>query len=293
MYGFIVTTHHDNYKLIKECLDLLFENIPNESYVILYLNEPRGEVINIKNEYPKESNRFNVITIEDQQKNNGLTGTWNQGIDYLLNLENFDCKVITILGHDTFINDGIKYLLEAGKEAQEKDELKYFGPLFKSYPDKKTELWQDEIEYKNLPLKFLVGSIMTFPINSLIKNKLITPYDDKNNNYFNAKRYPFGHNEIDWHDRFIKINGKPEIITKCIINHECKLTWTKYDKNVNKDLMTEEDIINPIKEKFEELKFNWISYLKKNPDLKNKGIKNEIQALNHYMTVGKNQGRKF
>lgn len=293
MYGFIVTTHHDNYKLIKECLDLLFENIPDESYIILYLNEPKGNVINIKDEYPNENNRFNVIAIEDQQKNNGLSGTWNQGIDYLINLENFDCKVITILGHDTFVNNSIKYLLEAGKNAQEKDELKYFGPLFKTSPNKKTELWQDEIKYKNFPLKFLIGAIMTFPINSLIKNKLKKPYDDKNNNYFNAKRYPFGHNDVDWHDRFIKINGKPELITDCIINHECKSTWIRYDKNTNKNLMTEEDIINPIKEKFEELNFNWMNYLKKNPDLKNQGIKNEIQALNHYMTIGIKQKRKF
>ena len=44
---------------------------------------------------------------------------------------------------------------------------------------------------------------MTFPKNSLIKNKL-TKVD--NNNYFNAKKYPFGRNEIDWFKDFIKIN---------------------------------------------------------------------------------------
>ena len=30
-----------------------------------------------------------------------------------------------------------------------------------------------------------------------------------------------------------------------------------------------------------------------NPDLKNKGINNEKLALNHYMTIGINQKRKF
>jgi hypothetical protein len=290
VYGFVVTTHHDNYNLIKKCLDLLFKHIPQDSYVVLYLNEPKGKVINIELEYKKESNRLKVIHIKDQQKNGGLTGTWNQGIDYLLSLKDVNCNVITILGHDTFINDSIKYLLEAGKIAHEKDELKYFGPLFKTFPGKNGELWQDELQYKNHTLNYLIGSIMTFPKNSLIKNKL-TKVD--NNNYFNAKRYPFGHNEIDWFKRFIKINGKADIITNCIIEHEYKHSWVNYDKNLNKSLRTEEDNINPIKEKLEELNFNWINYLKKNPDLKNKGIQTSIQALNHYMTIGKNQGRKY
>lgn len=296
MYGFVVTTHYDNYDTIKKCLDLLFNSIPEESYVVLYLNEPKGKVVDIEQEYTEESNRFTVITIEDQRANGGLTGTWNQGIDYLLSLKDlqdtkyFDCKVITIIGHDTFVNRSIIHLLEAGKKAQENDEFKYFGPLFKSFPGKSIELWQDEKEYKNHEFKFIVGSAMTFPINTLIKNKLTYT---NNENYFNAKWYPFGGNEIDWHKRFILKKGIPEIITDCIINHECKQTWKVNDKNINRELLTEEDKVDAVKEKFDELKFNWINYLKKNPDLKNKGIKNEIQALNHYMSVGKNQGRTF
>ena len=52
MYGFVVTTHFNNYSIIKKCLDLLFDVIPNESFVILYVNETTCEnVLNIKNDY--------------------------------------------------------------------------------------------------------------------------------------------------------------------------------------------------------------------------------------------------
>ena len=231
MYGFVVTTHHDNYAIITKCLNLLFENIPENSFVILYVNEPKGQVLNIKKDYLQEKNRFDVIFIEDQQKNGGLTGTWNQGIDYLLTKLDFDCQVITILGHDTYVNKDIKHLLEAAREAQEKKELKYFGPLYKNFKGKNDELWQDELYYKNYSNKFIIGSLFTFPVNSLIENKYI---NIETNTYFLAEKYPFGYNDIDWHNRFIRIGGKPILITNCIIDHKFERTWIPYDKNLNK-----------------------------------------------------------
>lgn len=250
MFGFIVTTHYNNYEIIKKCLDLLFEYIPlNLSYIVLYVNETTCEnVLNIKDYYLKKIPllNFEVIYIDNQSKNGGLTATWNQGIDYLLNIPFVNCKVITILGHDTFVNKDIKYLLESALEAENNKDLKYFGPLFKNYSGKDDELWQDELHYinyisnesnksndsnesndsndsneSNVLSTFLIGSIFTFPVHSLIENKLNI------NMYFNSNYYPFGYNDIDWYNRFLKIGGKPIIVKQCIIDHKYKRTWLK------------------------------------------------------------------
>lgn len=253
MYGFVVTTHYNNYELIHKCLTLLFDNIVlKESYIVLFVNETTcSKVLNIKQEFINKYNdknsensensknsknnendknsesdiiKFETIYIDDQKKNGGLTGTWNQGIDYLLNIPFFDCKVITILGHDTFVNENIKYLLQSALEAENNKDLKYFGPLFKNYSGKDDELWQDELHYKDYNKEyfkefFLIGSIFTFPVNSLIKNKLNIDM------YFNSKTYPFGYNDIDWYKRFLKIGGQAVIIKDCIIDHQYKRTW--------------------------------------------------------------------
>lgn len=314
MYGFIVTTHFNNYNIIKKCLDLLFDNIPTNSFVILYVNETKcNKVLNIKKDYLKYKNKFDVIYIENQEKNGGLTGTWNQGINYLLKKDNFNCEVITILGHDTYINKDIKYLLDAAIDSENNKNLKYFGPLYKNFIGKSDELWQDELYYKNYSNKFIIGSLFTFPKHCLIKNKL------NNNTFFDADRFPFGYNDIDWYNRFIKIGGSPVIIKECIIDHKYERSWMAYDKNLknnyNKNSLDKRNIISNsnkinkiqleesishneiekmfISNKIDELNFNWKSYLIKNRDLNNKGIKTAKDALNHYLTIGKSQNRKF
>lgn len=286
MFGFIVTTHYNNFQIIKKCLDLLFCYIPENYYVLLYVNETTCDnVLNIKNNYVGKN--LEVFYIDDQEKNNGLTGTWNKGINYLLDLK---CNVITILGHDTYINKNIKYLLDAAIVAENNKDLLYFGPLYKNYPGKNDELWQDEYFYKNYQDKFIIGSLLTFPKNSLINNKI-----DKTT-YFNEIKYPFGYNDIEWYERFIKIGGKPKIITECIIDHKYQRTWVNVDRNLKAFLNNNNNnIIDNIEKLFEnkikDLKFNWKQYLRKNVDLQHKGIITEKDALNHYLTKGKYENR--
>lgn len=306
MYGFIVTTHFNNYDIIKKCLDLLFSIIPSESFVVLYVNETKcNKVLNIKNDYLSFKDKFDVIYIDNQEKNGGLTGTWNQGINYLLNKNDFNCKVITILGHDTHVNKEIKYLLDGALNAQNNKNLQYFGPLYKNYKGKTDELWQDELYYKNYSKKFIIGSLFTFPVHCLIENKL------NEDCYFDADRFPFGYNDIDWYNRFIKIGGNAIIIPQCIIDHKYERTWMAYDKNLknyrisnngndNNGDYTNEHIVsdNEIEKlflvnKIDELNFDWRSYLIKNRDLQNKGIRTQKDALNHYLTIGRYQKRTF
>ena len=307
MYGFIVTTHFNNYNIIKKCLDLLFSIIPNESFVVLYVNETKcDKVLNIKNDYLSYKDKFDVIYIDNQEKNGGLTGTWNQGINYLLNKKDLSCKVITILGHDTYVNKEIKYLLDAALNAENNKNLKYFGPLYKNFKGKTDELWQDELYYKNYSKKFIIGSLFTFPVHSLIENKL------NKDCYFDADRFPFGYNDIDWYNRFIKVGGNAIIIPQCIIDHKYERTWMAYDKNLrnyrisnngnngnNGNSANEHSVSdNEIEKlflvnKIDELNFDWRSYLIKNRDLQNKGIRTQKDALNNYLTIGRHQKRTF
>jgi len=297
MYGFIVTTHFNNYDIIKKCLDLLFSIIPSESFVVLYVNETKcNKVLNIKNDYLSFKDNFDVIYIDNQEKNGGLTGTWNQGINYLLDKKDFNCKVITILGHDTYVNKEIKYLLDAALNAENNKNLKYFGPLYKNFKGKTDELWQDELYYKNYTKKFIIGSLFTFPVYSLIENKL------NKDSFFDADRFPFGYNDIDWYNRFIKIGGNAIIIPECIIDHKYERTWMAYDKNLKNYRINNHDsnnhTVNEIEKlflthKIEELNFDWRSYLTKNRDLQNKGIRTQKDALNHYLTIGRHQNRTF
>ena len=333
MYGFVITTHHNNYDLIYKCLSCLFKHIPTDSYVILYINESTCYNINTIN---KQFKKLNIIKIKNQIKNNGLTGTWNQGIYKCI--EN-KCDVITILGHDTYKNKSIKYLLFAAERAQKYNKLEYYGPLFKNYSNKSHELFQDEKHWKNYTQRYLIGSIFTFPLNTLIKNKLNKNY------FFDEINYPFGYNDIEWYERFKKINGKAVIIEECIIEHMYQRSWIAIDKNTiypnqeeeedqeeetseeetseeetseeerterkekeeekeeekekEKEEEKEENKIYPNqeeekeKEKEKQINFNWINYLKNNPDLLNLNLTNNTNAYNHYMTIGKYQNRKY
>ena len=282
MYGFIVTTHFNNYDIIKKCLDLLFSVIPNKSFVVLYVNETNcTKVLNIKNDYLSFKDMFDVIYIDNQEKNGGLTGTWNQGIDYLLNLQHFECKVITILGHDSFVNENISYILKLALQAENEKELVYFGPLCKSKINIGI-MWQDYKEYKKYNIEYLLGFFLTFPIHSLLKNKI------DNNKYFNDIKYPFSYNEVDWYIRFKNINGKGILCKDFIVEHDHNRSWIDIDNKMKK--IDKSDNLIYISNKINQLNFNWINYLKKNKDLK---FTTEKQALNHYMSIGRHQKRTF
>lgn len=307
MHSFIVTTHNNHYEIIKKCLDLIIENCIKDSIILLYVNETTDErVLNIKKEYidtnlddtfiiEEQDNDNNIINtinvvfktfyIHDQLENNGLTGTWNNGINYIL--ENYnDVKIITLLGHDTFLNSSIVHIFKKAEEAFDNNILEYYGPLYKNWKGKNDELWQDEYYYKNHKLKFLIGSLLCIPINSIKKNKL------KNNEYFDNK-YPFGYNDIDWYNRFIKIGGKPIIVENCIIEHKYNRSWISVDPRLKNKYIPYKNlniiqIFNKYENDIKNIDFNWLNYIKANPNLQ---LKNEIEAIKHYMTIGKYTNR--
>ena len=208
------------------------------------------------------------------------------GIKYFI--DNYpNINIITILGHDTYINPTINYIFKKAYDSALNNKLEYFGPLYPNWKGKNDELWQDVIHYKKYPNQFLIGSLLCIPINCLIQNKL------PNGDFFN-NNYPFGYNDIDWYNRFKKIGGKAIIVPECIIDHKYSRSWIAQDPRLNKHLKLKDnsdyintnisDLFNKYEIIKEESNFNWIEYAKKNRYLK---ISNEIQAINHYMTKGR------
>lgn len=306
MFGFIITTHFNNYETIIKSLNLLLITIPDKSVILLYVNETTDEKVkNIKNEftsinsniinidYENEDNIilktnkiiFEVFYIDDQIKNNGLTGTWNDGIKYII--KNYlEVKIITILGHDTFVNPTINYIFKKAISAVINNKLEYYGPLYKNWNGKNDELWQDEKHYKNYDEKFLIGSLLCIPLYCLVKNML------PNGNFFD-NNYPFGYNDIDWYNRFKKIGGKAVIVEKCIIDHKYNRSWIPYDPRLNSKLKLENNSnltnysINELYCKYSNINFknfNWNEYSNKNIHLK---FSTKVQAFNHYMSKGR------
>jgi hypothetical protein len=249
--GFIITTHYDSTSLIKSCLESILKYSPKDSYYIVYANENKSKYVS---NIPKLYNNVECIYIKDQVKNNGLTGTWNQGIDKCIKN---NCEVIVICNHDLIVNNTLKnILIEASKCINNK--LEYYGPcnlknnMTKTYsranPNKNRNI-------KNLSKKYLVGFFMVFPKHVLIKNKL------NKKEYFD-NNYPFGGNEKEWYNRFRRKNGKGYIICTTKVDHKALKSWKKIGKImknkkqymtnslINQNMENNERLLNKSKKKF-------------------------------------------
>ena len=63
----------------------------------------------------------------------------------------------------------------------------------------------------------------------------------------------------------------------------------KNHKTIDNHNMSIIDVFNKYESiKKTEIEFNWIDYIRANHDLR---LKSEIEAINHYMTIGKIQNR--
>lgn len=62
--------------VFSQCLECFLRYLPN-SFIVLYVNESSdAKILDIENNYPS----ITYVYVNDQKKNGGLTGTWNQGI---------------------------------------------------------------------------------------------------------------------------------------------------------------------------------------------------------------------
>ena len=212
--GFVITTHKNNKRLIKSCLESIIKYAPTDSYIVVYVNESNNSfVLNISNIYEN----VECIYIKNQKKNHGLTGTWNQGIDKCF--EN-NCEVIVLSNHDLVVDHTLHFILHVASECPITC-LEYYGPCNaydnpkRSYGRANSNNYDCDI---NKISKYLVGFFLVFPKHSLQINKLTEKL------YFDNK-FPFAGNDIEWYKRFKKKGGQAIIVRNTKVDHKALRSW--------------------------------------------------------------------
>ena len=194
-------------------------------YIVLYINESDDP---ITLGLHKLFTNIDVIYIDNQKKNGGLTGTWNKGIRRCIQQ---NCKVILLSNDDILVDNSIHHIIDDAMNC--KSDL-YFGPcsncpctknLMSIYADgiclassaKRSRL----LTYNRCPFE-LNGFFLCFPTHVLIKNKFNTT------SYFNPQ-YPFAGNETEWFKRFLRKRGLGLLVYRTFVYHFKRASWHKKD----------------------------------------------------------------
>ena len=227
--GVVITTHGFNGIFVKQALECYIRELPDNYFIVLYINESNDKIVlDLMNQYNNDEaykGKIQVIYIEDQISNGGLTGTWNQGID--LCFKN-NCDVIILSNDDILFDRSINNIIWYCYK--NKDQMKYFGPTSNNPGADRFNTCQYALSpekyeprlalYKNFPCN-LNGFFMVFSKHVLIKNKYNSDY------YFDPK-YPFGGNEMEWFERFVQKSGIGCVIPETFIYHFKLATWRKH-----------------------------------------------------------------
>ena len=229
--GVVITTHGFNGIFVKQALECYIRELPDNYFIVLYINESTDKIVlDLMNQYNNDEaykGKIQVIYIEDQISNGGLTGTWNQGIDLCLKNK---CDIIILSNDDILFDSSINNILWSCYKS--KDEMKYFGPTSNNPGADRFNVCQYSLSpekceprlalYKNFPCN-LNGFFMVFSKKVLIQNKYNSQY------YFDPK-YPFGGNEMEWFKRFTKKRGIGFIVPETFIYHYKLCSWRKHSK---------------------------------------------------------------
>ena len=205
--------------LSQRIIECYYKTTPN-AYIVVYVNESEDPItLNIKDTFPN----IEYIYINNQNKNGGLTGTWNQGIDKCF--EN-NCNIIILSNDDILFDNSIKHIVNEAYNNY--DKKLFFGPLTNNPgPSEINKILQYSLESKNSNFyeakinskyKNINGFFMVFSDYVLKLNK----FNDKF--YFNPK-FKFGGNEVEWFERFLNKKGKPIIVPKTFIYHYKLKSW--------------------------------------------------------------------
>ena len=216
--GVIITTNGNNGIFVKQCIECYLRTLPENSYIILYINESKDPItLDMKNIFPS----IEIIYIANQHKEGGLTGTWNKGIDKCF--EN-NCDIIIVSNDDILFDSSISHIcLEAANLKPE--DMIYFGPK-SNKPGNESNNIQLGLPQNRNPvlctynnnLWNINGFFMVFTKSVLLANKFNEKY------YFNPE-YPFGGNETEWFNRFKQIGGKGVIVPRTYIYHYKLKRW--------------------------------------------------------------------
>ncbi|MGA2418338.1 MAG: glycosyltransferase [Candidatus Staskawiczbacteria bacterium] len=215
-YGIIITFHNHVKDFMMPCLNSVLEYTIKPRLILVYDNESndpdRFFLLKKFNNNPD----ICFIRVDNQLENDGLTGTWNQGIKKCF--EN-GCDKVVLLNHDTIVDESWPIFLKSIKEGD-----CAYGPV----SDNIGGFTRDQKRSKDYSLKnsetlketiFLSGFCLGFDKNALESNK----YNE--NDYFNPA-YPFGYNEKEWENRFRKREGKLILVEGCFVHHKNDNAWT-------------------------------------------------------------------
>lgn len=212
--GIVITYHNNASRFTVPCLDSVLEHTPEPRFILAFDNEStEKESKDLPAFYKEKDIRF--IRIDDQTKNGGLTGTWNQGID--LCIKN-NCDKIILLNYDTVVDESWKIFI---KKIVNNNVC--YGPASnKPGWNKAGQNRTKEYSLKNKD-SVKIGSIingfcMGFTKKALVANK----YNLEN--YFNSQ-FSFGGNEFEWQDRFRKKKGKSLVVEGCFVYHHGLCGW--------------------------------------------------------------------
>ena len=222
--GVVITTCAFWGVLARQCIECYRRELP-EAYIVLFINGSDDEItLGLKDEFPD----IEVIYIHDQIESGGLTGTWNAGIDMCIEA---GCSAIILSNDDILFDACINNVVQAALTTP-LTELSYYGPLTNNPGPAECNKLQYHIRPKrqdNFLLRYnndysnLNGFLMVFPKHVLIANKFDETY------YFDPS-YPFGGNETEWFNRFVKIGGRPIVVPQTFVYHYKIARWRKNHK---------------------------------------------------------------
>ena len=212
--GVVVVTHGNNGVLIRQCIYSFLQILPNDAYIVLYINESEDQVtLGLKDEFTQ----IECIYVEDQHANGGLTGAWNQGVRKCIDNE---CEIIVIANDDILVDSSLEHILNAAEDCPVED-LAYYGPVSNNPGPKDCNQTQAHTNYGTgtyITHDNLNGFFLVFPAHSLLENM----FDDTH--YFDPA-FPFGGNETEWHNRFRAIGGVGYVVADCLVYHYKLALW--------------------------------------------------------------------
>ena len=215
--GVVITTNGNNGIFVKQCIECYLRTLPSKTYIILYINESKDPItLELKNIFPS----IEVIYVENQ-KEGGLTGTWNKGIDKCF--EN-NCDIVIISNDDILFDNSISHIcLEA---AQLKDtDMIYLGPKSNKPGNESNKIQLGLPEDKNSVLCTNNNKLWNINGFLMVMTKSVLKANKFNEKYYFNPEYPFGGNETEWFDRFKKIGGKGLIVPRTYIYHYKLKRW--------------------------------------------------------------------
>lgn len=256
--GIIVVYHNFVNKFILPCLNSILDNVKCEKFIGVFDNESDHNETYKVADFCSTNNDFIYIRIDDQNKNGGLTGAWNKGIDLCIQKE---CNIIFIINDDILINDTWRFFVSSIVN----DNVIY-GPV----SNKPGHAWvnrsrrwtlnhllnhSEKRQYANKgksrnenPEE--VGFVNGFCFGCTTKTFVNNMYDNKH--YFNPN-FPFGGNETEFQLRLFNLkptddekrnlrildslgaHSRAVIVPRCYVYHYKNHAWNiggggKYSK---------------------------------------------------------------